>query len=245
MLLLAGILFLPACKGGKKLTKPGKLPPARSNEYLLKQADKGHVDYEWFAAKAKMHFKGPEQEIQFIASVRMRKDSIIWLQFSKLGIEGARVRITPNKVEILDRQDGAYISRPFSFLWRAYGISANFSELQSLIVGNMPRYDERTICSPDSGCYLLRGADGGYTYAYRLDVEQFLPMVISLATRDGSFVMSLSEYLSVGTEAVAHSRLVEVNSPEGKANVDIHFTKIEIDVPQKLGFDIPESYKRY
>ena len=46
------------------------------------------LDFDWFGATAKIKYADDENQFSFVANIRMKKDSILWMRLKKLNIEG-------------------------------------------------------------------------------------------------------------------------------------------------------------
>ncbi len=89
--------------------------------------------------RSKLSFKSPQQAIDNAnVSIRMQKDSLIWLSISKLGIEGARVLIARDSVRILDKINRQYAVADYGTISRQFRFPLSFEWLQALLVGNLP-----------------------------------------------------------------------------------------------------------
>ena len=66
-------------------------------------------DYEYLSAKTKITVINTDGKTEFSASVRIKKDSAIWISISPaLGIEIVRVLITKDSIKIIDRFNKKY-----------------------------------------------------------------------------------------------------------------------------------------
>lgn len=142
LFLLATVLY--SCK-----TRQKALPPAaevkplqdRSVQELLDRLDSAAFKADWINAKAGVTLVQGSSELSFNISLRARKDSIIWISISPmLGIEVARVMITPDSVKVLDRISNRYQTGTFEAINRMLQLKVNFEIVQSLLVGNFFAY---------------------------------------------------------------------------------------------------------
>ncbi|HEY5823839.1 MAG TPA: DUF4292 domain-containing protein, partial [Cyclobacteriaceae bacterium] len=46
------------------------------------------VDFEYFHGKARVSFKDDKKDQEVKANIRIRKDSVIWMSFSVIGVQG-------------------------------------------------------------------------------------------------------------------------------------------------------------
>lgn len=69
-------------------------------------------------------------------SLRLLKDSIIWLSFNAMGLfEPFRVYITPSEIKIMDRLSGTAQIRSLAYLRHLLGFPIDFTLLQKMILG--------------------------------------------------------------------------------------------------------------
>ncbi len=87
------------------------------------------------SAEVTVNLKG--RQINANASVKMVRDSIIQLSLRMLGIEGARVDITPRRVTVYNKIQGRYYEKDIAALAAATGLQLEFADLQSLLTNNL------------------------------------------------------------------------------------------------------------
>ncbi len=98
-----------------------------------------NVDFKYLTAKSKISFKSKDQDIDNAnVSMRMRKDSILWLQIVVGPIEVVRGIITRDSIQIIDRHNKAYYQYDFASLSQKFNFQLSFDLIQSILVGNMP-----------------------------------------------------------------------------------------------------------
>lgn len=103
------------------------------------RANVAEIDFRYLTAKSKISFKSPAHDIDNAnINVRVRKDSLIWLSVSKLGLEAVRALITRDSITIIDKIHREYTVYDFPALSRQFDFNMNFDLLQALIVGNLP-----------------------------------------------------------------------------------------------------------
>ncbi len=108
---------------------------------LLSRLDSASFKPEWVTAKASVTTIDDGNETSFNISMRAKKDSVIWISISPLlGIEVARVLITPDTVKFLDRLHGKYQVNTFETINKLLQLKVNFEIVQSLLYGNFFAY---------------------------------------------------------------------------------------------------------
>ena len=114
-------------------------------------------DYDYFTGKARITFKDNEYDVKAKANVRMRKDSIIWLTFSAVGIQGARVLMNRDSITILNLMKKEYYVFYYDSLSQKFNFNIDFDAIQSTIMGNLiiNREEEDDVIKKED-FYILR-----------------------------------------------------------------------------------------
>lgn len=234
-----------SCRSSAQLTT--ETPKNRSVKFLLRQLEKNHIDFTWFGTNAKIKVDSEQEKATFAASIRMQKDSLIWIKLRKVNIEGARVKITPETIEILDRQNGQYIKRPFSFLKNEYGLDVSFAQLQALIIGNPILWEEQSLVSvirkqqnvlqtPNSKKTVLK---------IFMNPSSFLINSVQGSMNQNALSIDYNDYQTVEEAQIPTKKTIEIDSEEtGLVGLEMSFSKMSLNEIQKVGFRVPDNYER-
>lgn len=220
--------------------------PKRSAAFLLKQLAKKKIDYTWWGCRAKIRLDSPEEKATFFAKIRMQRDSVIWMSLRKMSVEGARVRITPTQIEILDRQQGHYLKRPFSHLKDRYNLGLSFSDLQDLLVGNPILYQNQPLLSSVQGDrYRLATAPNKADVLRIFLSREYLLDELS-GSQDGNVVeIQYHEYEVLNQQTIPLKRDIEIETAEDELlTLSMSYSNIVLNEIQKIGFVVPDSYER-
>lgn len=155
LLMLAALLTLSACGKKRALTET---PPGRNPAYITAELEERLLDYSWFGSKISSEVDVQGQKHSFKTTVKMRKDSLIWLSISPaLGIEVARMVITPDSVKFIDKWNDKYFIGDYTVMQEKLQLYFDFDILQDLIVGNPLLYDntEKFRSTREEGMYVL------------------------------------------------------------------------------------------
>lgn len=235
------LLLITACKTGD-VGGGGHLKKYNA-KFLLQQLESHRLDYDWFTVKSKVQLEAPDQNIGFSADIHLRKDSIVWVSVKKLGFEAIRARITPERVELINYLDKSYESRPYAFLRREFGLPLAFGELQDLIVGNPLKMNEsETKVDTAEGRYALSNIREGLILSQQLNKTSFLLEKLSGSSEKDQLTATMGDFRELNGKQIAHQKLLIVN--ENELKLDIQFTKVDINVPGKTTFNVPEHYEK-
>lgn len=99
--------------------------------------DVRNIDFKYFSGKAKISFKDNDFDIKAKANIRIRKDSLIWLTFSAVGVQGARILMTQDSITILNLMKKEYYVFYYDSLSKKFNFDINFASIQSTALGNL------------------------------------------------------------------------------------------------------------
>ena len=128
--LLLAVLTLASCRKTFHKSQPIKVerPSIKVNE----------IEFEYFQSKAKIDFDDGTNEFSSPMTIRIRKDSVIWISVNPaLGIEVVRALITPDSVFVIDKIHKAYYALGLNYIKNNFGVDMTFKMLQSALLGNL------------------------------------------------------------------------------------------------------------
>ncbi len=145
LLLLPATLYLSACNVWEKLR-----PPAASSEEaalnqlsaVLDSAEAGGLSFDYFSARLSGKATLPDNSMRFRASLRMKKDSMVWISVTPAftpGLEVARLVVTPDSLLLINRMQREYCLENYSALEQLIGVNISFSAFQRLLTGSLPQ----------------------------------------------------------------------------------------------------------
>jgi len=238
-LCLVTLCALVSCATQKKL-KPIKAVPL---EELLNGVESKQQDYTFFSAKGRVKYNGDEFKIGGRCNIRMIKDSLIWMNFKKLSIEGARVLITQDSFKIKYSYENCYEIGTLEEFLEEYNINFSFSELQDFIVGNLAIPEAEDIQGFDTDIYhKIDFTKNTKRYSYQVNEDFSLFRILLLDELDRSLHATFTDYNDQG---FGESRELLIETPEeGAFKVGIDLSSVQFDVPKTIKFEIPSHYRK-
>jgi hypothetical protein len=252
---LALSFFLLSAKGsgcgkGPSLGATRPATETRSTSYLKKKLrTHDHENLKYLNTQAKVFIEGNGQSINVTANIIWVRDSIMWVNVKKFGLEAARALVTPDSVFVLNRLEKTYSARGLESLQRQYSLPAGFDLIQSLILST-PWFFEDIDLNADikDGMHRLAGSNGRYSTEYRLEEEAYwLRQELFLQPRDTRTVsISFENYKKTALAGwFPYLRTVEAYSQEtGDMRLSIEFNDVEFNVPKSFRFEIPQHYEK-
>ncbi|QDK78102.1 DUF4292 domain-containing protein [Spirosoma sp. KCTC 42546] len=219
------------------------------------RANVAEIDFRYLAAKSKISFKSPSQDIDNASvNIRVRKDSLIWLSVSKLGIEAVRGLITHDSITIIDKIHREYTVYDFPTLSKQFNFQMNFQLLQALIVGNLPLPKRPAQKIKNERDYLLlRQSEGKVlveNYIGEQDRKLKKLMVTEQPTKntlrlDYEDFTSLNNFLFPYTSLVTLDYQSKTDGQFYQTLLRIKHNKVElVDKNPGFPFTIPSNYQR-
>jgi len=240
---LFGILIvctLSACVGPKGIINNS----SKSVSYILKNAQEKGAEVDWFTAQLKGQAQLNDKTYPISAQLRMRQDSVIWISVSAiLGLEAARIHLTPDSVKLINRLNSTYFIGDVKELTKRYNLHLSFHEIQNVLLGKHSFSNSNAFqLLPSEQDYILFADSDTANHTLRLNSE-FLPLEINSVQQDSiSFKLSYSSFVAVQEEWLPQNTDLKVFT----ANNDIKFTysysKMLVNRPKKIKFSIPSSY---
>ncbi len=246
-LLFSILILLTQCRTSKRWTAT-HAPTDQSTEFLSKQLLKQVKDFDWISMKVRLHYDDPYQTLRGTARIRSKKDSIIWLNVTKLGIEALRARITPESIEVLNRIDKTYQLEHFKSLYTKYGIRLDFKILQNLLIGNPIIFaDHKFESRMDSTGYDLSTTHDNIHLNHHLRALDYLIDRLTLKhPKKGQLQVSQKEYMLLSdafyypTERIYQT--IEENGAQ--TTLELKIVQSKINQPANTPFSIPDHYEK-
>jgi hypothetical protein len=116
--------------------------------------------FRYLKAKSRVAWKSGNNTDNYAVDIRLKKDSLIWVNISQAGLTGATGLFSQDRVQFYQKISGEYYNLTYDSLSTVMGFRIDYRMIQSLIVGNQPfkknnsrviRENENIIIKQDSG----------------------------------------------------------------------------------------------
>ncbi len=191
-------------------------------------------------------------------NIRIRKDSAIYVSISPLlGIEMARVLVTPDKVKIINRLDGTYYEGEVGNINNILNTQLDYYMLQSILVGNDFGHfsSDNFRVSSDKGRVFLQNPGrspssantGGLVFQQNLwlDSESFRiteNLLYEPLTRR-SMRARYERFDLVAGQHVPREMSLTFVDPVTRAELHIQYSRTTINDTRPITFSIPDRYR--
>ncbi len=222
----------------------------RSSDFLIRQLQKKNLDkVETLSARARVYVDNGGINMEANANLIWIRDSILWVNVKKLGIEAVRALVTRDSVFVLNRLERSYSANSLQALERQYSLPEGFPLLQHLVLASAWISPEIALQSDiKENLHRLAGSNHRYTVDYRIEEGTYRLRQQVFVQQPDARVLNLQfdEFKKLpGACTFPYLRRIEAFSPEyGMVHVEIEFSDVEINVPKPYRFDIPAHYQR-
>jgi len=239
---LVMLLLFGACS--KKII-PTLPPPAASIEIQ-------EIDFEYLHGKARLNFRDNTKEREVKANIRIRKDSVIWMTFSVVGVQGGKALINKDSITIVSTVDKEYYVFDYPELSRRFNFKIDFQVIQSAMLGNLIMSKGPTDeINVEEKYNRLNQKQGSINIRNLINKESKKLELVELSeTSTGNMIrLDYSDFQPVGDKLFPFKGVIELlyKTQKGVVNNTIVFeySKAEVgDKELRFPFNIPKRYDR-
>ena len=210
------------------------------------------IDFDYFQGKARMVLRDANKEREVKANIRIRKDSVIWMTFSVIGVQGGKALINKDSITIVSTVDKEYYVFEYGELSKRFNFNIDYNVVQSAMLGNpiVPRSDDDVV-QQESSMYLLKQDEEdvnvvNYVNAASMKIEK---VEMKEGNSMNSLVINYSNFQPVGSKIFPYNGTINLfyKTLSGLLNTTIIFeyNKAEVgDRELRFPFNIPKRYER-
>src|SRR5688572_23309358 len=210
------------------------------------------IDFEYLQGKARMVLRDANKERDVKANIRVRKDSVIWMTFSVIGVQGGKALINKDSITIVSNVDKEYYVFDYDELSKRYNFDINFNVIQSAMLGNLiqPRTDTDDVVQETSFFLLKQDIEtiniANYVNSASMKIEK---VEMKEGNTNNSLVLNYSNFQPLSNKLFPYNGTISLfyKTLSGILNTTIIFeyNKAEVgDKELKFPFNIPKRYVR-
>lgn len=251
LLIACCLLAMVSCKARKQVTVVRKADstakPLDNVSSKLDAIRAKQVNFNTFAgrAKTKLDINGNSNDVTL--NIRIERDKRIWVSITAiLGVEAARALITPDSILLINRLQGVYLRKPFSYVYKYASNQVNYKTLESLLIGNaIPELlNEKADVVNADGNTTLSGSLQDLLYKLIVGADLKVTQTNLSNQNERQSLQVVNNTFIQATNRIMPSQ-IDIASvvKDKKIQVNLHYTKADYDVQQEYPFSIPASYE--
>ena len=207
------------------------------------------LSFSYLKAKSRVAWKSGNNTDNYSVDIRVKKDSIIWVNISQSGLTGATGLFGQDRVQFYQKISGEYYNLTYDSLSTMMGFRIDYRMLQSLIVGNQPfkknnsrviRENENIIIKQDSGRIKIDNMVGPNRKLKKLLVRDEpssnkLTLDFEEFTNLNQVIFPFSSQITLDVKNKDDKRVTTV--------IQIKYSKVELlETPLEFPFRIPAKF---
>jgi hypothetical protein len=245
-------LLLPGCKAKKPLVVKSVVIDTVQRTVDIKMLKLNAIKaaqttFNTFSgkAKAKLNINGDSNDVTL--NIRIKSDQKIWISITAIaGIEVARALITPDSILLINRLQGLYVKKPFSYVNQFAGSQANYKALESLMIGNAipDQVNVNSDVQIENGATVLSGTFSNFIFKVLFGAD-LKPTQTNLTNQSAGQTLQvvISAFIQAGNKVIPAEIDISSMVKDKKILVNLHYVKNEFDQPLEFPFSIPPRYK--
>ncbi len=228
-----------------------KSQPIKTEKPTIKVKE---LAFEYFQAKAKIDYDDGTNQFSSPMTIRIRKDSVIWISVNPggLGIEVVRALITPDSVFIIDKMHNVFYPRSLHSVKDKFGVEVSFSMLQAMLVGNLLQTidtSDQVLFEGDFGILQQKRQNMEMRHYVSKNNQKVENVVIRDTSSHNNVTIKYSDFAPLDTAQFAYSSQIFANYllQQGmmKSNVNINYQRADIkDKSMRFPFNVKNKYEK-
>jgi len=210
------------------------------------------IDFEYFHGKARLVFNDGKKEREVKAHIRIRKDSVIWMTFTVIGVQGGKALINKDSITIVSTIDKEYYVFDYVGLSKRFNFDVNYQTIQSAFLGNLiaSRQENDRITEGETANLLeQQRATVGLRNYINPTTKKLEKVELKERDTNNSVAIDYSNFQTVGDKIYPFNGIISIlyKTPTGMVNTTIalEYNKAEVgDKQLKFPFNIPRKYER-
>lgn len=245
------VLFLSAC-ASKKIVSTNDMSEKevskREKKNLLEGIAENALLFETFSTKAKTKLSLDNKSFNATLNIRIKHNEVIWISANAfLGIEAARIMITPDRIQIINRLQSTYIDKPFDYIYNFTSKELSFSELEDLFVGNSLNFYSNplnTVFSQGND-YKILGNLEDLIYEMSMGMDYNLKETkLSENNKTQTLQFSYQNHGLVDDKTVPNEVNIALKAAKMDLKAEMKFEDISLNQDLSFPFSVPERYKK-
>lgn len=217
-----------------------------------KTLDIEQIDFGYLHGKARLVFKDEKKEREVKAAIRIRKDSVIWMTFSVIGVQGGKALINKDSITIVSTVDKEYYVFDYEELSKRFNFKIDYAVIEAAMLGNLIKNNstENEIGQEGDRDKMVQ-KEGSVTIKSLINpiMKKIEYVEMIEATTNNMLKIEYSNFQPLGDKNFAYNGVVNVfyKTAAGIINntISIEYNKAEVgDKELKFPFKIPQRYDR-
>lgn len=235
-----------------KKVVPSAAAPISTPSVTPTSVDVEEIEFGYMHGKARMVYKDDKKEREVKAHIRVRKDSVIWMTFTVIGVQGGRALINQDSITIVSTVDKEYYVFDYKELSKRFHFEVNYKVLESAILGNLIQAKSANdVISQKDSIDIITQSQGDVSIKNSVNrrTKKIQKVELLEPTSGNMLKIDYSDFQPLSDRTFPYNNVISViyKTVNGTINnsILVEFNKAEVgDKELKFPFKIPPKYDR-
>lgn len=239
------ISMVVSCKSSRVSDEGPKPLPSR---VIVKKNQQAAFKENSIRATLQIKYKGKDNLPNLNGSLRMIKDSVIWLNISKLGFPVAKLIITPEKVRFYEKIGKTAFEGSFDLIGSWLGTDFDFQMVQNLFLGesllDMEAQKYKVNILNRRYELVSKKRNSIFDIKYVIDPYHFKVMKEEIIHPDSGQNLTIlyKDFNKINESLFPKGLLITARDEKSKTTIDINYKNAQFNSSLRFPFVIPEGY---
>lgn len=252
------LLLMAACSSTKNATKGGGSGKASSAAACVEQVAANFQTAEYITAKTSVELQSGSKSFTLGGNLRMKRNDVIQLSMTFLGMEVARIEFTPQDVLVVDRFNKQYVKATYSEAGFLKSASLDFYVLQSMFWNEIFVPGERdvksvardfTMASSGDHTLLTLASSPKLDYDFLIKTADSQLDRVTVTPKNSpaggeSFVCRYGEFTDFGGKQFPTQISLRANGGKREVNMTINLSRLSNSSKWETRTKVPSGYKQ-
>ena len=247
------LIVFGSCKSKKNLVSSNaEVVKSISAKKIIKKHTAISLDAKTLDARLKIGYvdarNGKRNKVSFTVTLRIQKDSIIWMKGSKI-ISAFRVKITPTTFSYYSLIDKKYFEGDFSLLEKMLGTKITYKQVQNLLLGEsiLDLKKQKYLSEVAGNLHKLtpKKQHKLYRIFFFFDPNNYSLKKQLLKTYKENKIVQIDykSYSLLEKQLVPKKIVINASQAENYTKITIDFKSVTLNKQISTPYKIPSSYK--
>ena len=237
-------ILLASCGGTQRAANDATAAAKRSK--VVKSHNAARTDFETMKARLSMSYENSKNTRSFTVNLRMEKGKKIWMSVTVLGFTGAKVYITPDRVQFYEKLNRRSFDGDFSLISDFLGEEITFEQLEDLLLCQaVEPLDNKDFKIVDNEYQFKQ--EGIVTKLFSLRPSDFKvsEQSISKPSENSFLKVNYTEYQVVDGRIIPTEVKIDANQRDRVSKVEMEFKNVEFNQSMTFPFSMPSGYSEF
>lgn len=221
-----------------------------STKVILKKNKEASFTPNYLKSNLVVKYKGKADVPTLNAALRMAKDSVIWISFSKLGFPVGKIKIEPNRVQFYEKLNRSFFDGDFKLISNWMGTDFDFNMVQNLFYGDalltMKRKQLQGEIDQNNYKLSLKQKETIFQLLYWVDPTHFklTKEEIYHLQKSQKLTILYKDFQKINESLLPKRFVIEAKEKENTTVIDVNYKNTSEVGMLKFPFSIPKNYKK-